>query len=215
MPETIGVIGFLVFIYGIGKAIRWSFKKAEKEEKKPHLQQAAVFAILGFLTFVIFIPKDSQPLPAKEQPTEQAKQEAGTVPKPASFEKLEHKFLMGLRDLDISPEVSVTEKGKTYSTKFCSLVITNYPSTNEAAAFIVPVSDSNVDNLKSFALVGTYVKTVVNEDAASKLIPTITESLTKHKKRSFTLDNFKITVEPPDKDAGIPMIVITTTRTTS
>ncbi|TSK07925.1 MAG: hypothetical protein FPO08_01025 [Geobacter sp.] len=217
MSETAGIIGFIVFLYGSGKGIKWACKKADKAEKASQLRRSGIYAVVGFLAFVIFIPKAPEaPSVSSMEPqqvsTPKPEREVNAESQPASFDKLEHAFLMSLRKLEISPEVSATAKGKTYSTKYCSLVIANYPSTNEAAAFMVPVSDSDVDNMKSVALIGAYVKAVVNEDAASQLLPKITQALDTHKKSSFIAKNFRITIEPPDKNAGIPMMVVTTTR---
>ena len=166
--------------------------------------------ITAFVITAIAMPQgdDSQKQPVAVKTIIKPPPVAVSAPQSKGFDKLETAFLRALRDLDIAPKVEMRGDSKFYSTEYASLFIQNYPSTDMATAMMIPSSDEPTENLKSFGLVGAYVKAVVHEDAAGELVKVMNRSIKKRQDQSFTSNGYKITVSPPAKDEGMPMIAI-------
>ena len=179
--NAVFVVCFIAFVGAM--AGNWD----DKDTKQPMTAQQTVK------------PDDQPAVAVKKAPAE---------PQMIGFDKLETKFLGILNELGISPEVSQKSSSKKFSTKYGTLEIPNYPSTDSASVLIFASSDSPDENLKSVALVVAYLRAVVHEDAARLLVKSVTDSIKANKVRTFSSGKYRIVVTPPDKKAALPTIFI-------
>lgn len=209
--EILGSIAALAFIIGIILTFISLFRAVDR---KKHLKQFSIITAVSFIVLCVSVSMDTEKKTNQIAPINNKQPNQSIIqPQQAGFEKHEPVFLKTLHDIEISPKVDLIGKTKSYSTEYTTLSIINYPSINLATVMMIPVSDAPIENVKSLGLVGAYIKTVVHEDAAAKLVTTFTESLNKHKVKVFNSNGYNITVVPPDKNSAIPVIIIEIKKT--
>jgi len=109
------------------------------------------------------------------------------------FKKRFHSYL---DKVGITPKI--TEKGncKVYSTEFASLIIENYPLTDNAIFLMRPLSDEH-ENTNSLKLALVYIEAAIEDNDGMKFIDAFNRVLDKEKPQIIHMGGFaiKITIQ--------------------